>query len=70
MFLSKANTGILKRGEIKMWMWLCEEGERYLGFQNKVEMREIRRNIVRKKRCSENSLYGYGSESSRGSEEG
>ena len=28
MFILKANTGILKRGgEIKMWMWLCEEGE-------------------------------------------
>ena len=31
MVILKANPGILKYGgEIKMWMWLCEEREREL----------------------------------------
>ena len=32
-----------------MWMWLCVERERYLGFGNRVRMRKIGRNIEAKK---------------------
>ena len=45
--MPKANPGILKRvGEIKMWIWLCIEGDIYLG----PGMKEIVRNIVRQKK--------------------
>ena len=45
--MPKANPGILKRvGEIKMWIWLCIEGDSYLG----PGMKEIVRNIVRQKK--------------------
>ena len=47
----KGNTGILKRrGGIKMWMWLCIERESYLGFRNRVRMRNIGRIIVWQKK--------------------
>ena len=40
MVILKANPSILKRGGgIKMWMWLCLERESYLGFGNRVGMR-------------------------------
>ena len=33
-----------------MWMWLYVKRGGYLGFGNRVEMRNIGRNIVKKKR--------------------
>ena len=46
----KANPGILKcSGGIKMWIWLCVERGCYLGFENRVRMRKIERNIEAKK---------------------
>ena len=45
----KANPDILKRGGITMWMSLCVESKKYLGFGNRVGMREIGKNIVRQK---------------------
>ena len=48
LVMLKTNPFILKcGGGIKMWIWLCEERESYLGFGNRVGMRKIGRNIVR-----------------------
>ena len=54
----KANPGILKRGGgIKMWMWLCVERGSHLGFENRVGMKKIRRNIVRQKKDAKRVVY-------------
>ena len=48
MVILKANPGILKHGgEIKMWMWLCEERESYLEFG----MNKTGRTTASQKRC-------------------
>ena len=50
MVILKANPGILRHGGgIKMWVWLCVGKESYLRLGNRVGMRKIGRNIVRKK---------------------
>ena len=48
----KTNPGILNSGVgEKMWMLLCVERMSYLGFENRVGMRKIGRNIERQKKC-------------------
>ena len=67
MVILKANPGILKRdGGIKMWMWLCIERESYLGFGSSLNEEDRKKYCEIKKKSQDSSIYGYGSESSRG----
>ena len=57
VIILKANPGILKcGGGIKMLIRLRVERESYLGFENRVGMRKIGRNIVRQKNMLMNSI--------------
>ena len=63
MVILKKNPGILKRGGgIKLRIWLCVERGSYLGFRNRVEMRKIGRNIVRRKKDTKRVVSEGGGE--------